>query len=128
MEPNLTNEANNEYANSNYTATELTELAFPYLIHAFTKGIEGRYVTSITVQRAGVESVKGFIRSVKDMGEPTESGYVAYTESPHVADVFGFFENSLAWGDMPWRTDRYHRNFQEANEKTRQGRTKVNLQ
>lgn len=127
MTDNPASEAHNELANSNYTPSEITRLAIPYILHGFVEGIEERHITSLTIQRVDNRTVKGFIRCVTDLGLASESGFVAYSELGDAESVLEFFEQSLAWGDMPWRVDHYHRSNREPSQKSRSGRSKIKL-
>lgn len=120
-------EANDSNVNSNYTVAELTDLAIPFIISGFDESYEERILTSFTVQPVGDGSFKGLLRSVLNLGEPNESGFIAYTNQNTLSGVFHFFEVGLSYNDIRWTVDKFHKNFDEDSSNSREGMVKRKL-
>lgn len=127
MNNNPASEAFNELANSNNSVTDLTRIAIPYILHGFNKGIEGRHLVGISLQSASDSPYRASLKSVLRLGEPTESGFIAYSSGDTIEELLDFFESSLSWGDLKWRVDQYHKNSVSATKNSREGRSKIKL-
>lgn len=106
---------------------QLAELATPFLIHAFHQGIEGLTVVRLSIQSARDGTFRGTLSGVYNADQRDESGVVAYTRADTVGDVLEFFEFGLAYDDLDWRVDKYHKNSKSTAKISRQGKEKRKL-
>ena len=93
--------------NPSHDAGELTRMALPYMLQLFHAGLEGKHGVRISIQCADDGTFKGVISAVANLGQPTELGVVAFTNGESVDGILAYFEDSLTYGELKWRPDKY---------------------
>lgn len=127
MKDNPASEAFNELADSSNNVTQLTELAIPYILHAFHHGIEGKEIVRLSIQRTPECTYKGVINAIEELDDGVEHGYVSFTRSDTVDGVLAYFEDALAYDEIEWRKDKFHENHKPDAAKSRSGQRKLKL-
>lgn len=86
---------------------ELTGMAFPYLLQLFHAGLEKRHGLRLSIQCADDGTFRGVIAAVENLGQPAELGVVAFTNNESIDGILAYFEDSLTYGELRWRPDKY---------------------
>jgi len=122
---NIPDEAHND--NHSRDTSELTELAFPYLLQLFHAGLETRHGQRISIQCTDSGTFRGALTAIKDLGKPTEFGVVAFTNAESFGGILAYFEDGLTYGELKWRPDKYWAEARVAKPEAAQKRQKREL-
>lgn len=96
-----------DHGNPSTNTGELTRMAFPYLLQLFHAGLEKRHGVRLSVQCLDSGAFRGVITAITNLGEPSELGVVAFTNGESIDGILEYFEDSLTFGELKWRPDKY---------------------